>query len=271
MKPNANVVPIIIKKKVVGGGGHHGGAWKVAYADFVTAMMAFFIVLWLMNASPEAQEAIGGYFRDPSGVGKMRGSSLGGNGEGLILDKAGMEDVQKKIEQAIKKTPEFQKIMKDNVQMMVTGEGLRIELLETEKGLFFESGSPAPSKQGQELIVKLAHELGKLPNPLVIEGHTDSKPFSQAGQYSNWELSTDRANAARRLMLTSGLRPDQVKQVRGYSDQKLRHINDPEAASNRRVSVIVRYSAEDRKEGALMPEKPVTADAHAAPAEAKGH
>lgn len=232
--------PILIIRKSGGHGGHHGGAWKVAYADFVTAMMALFIVMWLLNSSDKVKQAVAGYFNDPTGYGKQIGSGQAGSGETLAVKKDDMGDLSHKLEQAMKEIPEFQQI-KDNVRMTVTGEGLRIELLETEKGMFFQSGSPKPSQAGQDLLATMAQELGQLPNNLVIEGHTDSKPFSNGGSYSNWELSTDRANSARRLMASSGLRPDQVVQVRGFADQRLFKKDDPTNPSNRRVSVIVQY------------------------------
>ncbi|MFM2125599.1 MAG: hypothetical protein RL328_2050 [Acidobacteriota bacterium] len=235
-----NTAPIIIIKKKGGHGGHHGGAWKVAYADFVTAMMALFIVLWLLNSSAQVKDAISAYFNDPSGTGKERGSSSVGAGESLALNKDDMPNLKEKLEQALKQSPDFEKL-KDNVKMSVTGDGLRVEMLESEKGMFFQSGSPAPSDTGKELIVLLAQELGKLPNDLLIEGHTDSKPFGANAEYTNWELSSDRANAARRLMEMSGLRPGQVVQVRGFADHNLREPDKPGAASNRRVSVIVKY------------------------------
>ncbi len=232
--------PIIVIRKKSGHGGHHGGAWKVAYADFVTAMMALFIVLWLMSSSDQAKKAIGGYFNDPTGFGKQVGSTMAGSGESLAITKTEMSEIKDKIEQAMRKAPEFQKLEK-NIQVTVTGEGLRIELLETDKGMFFESGKPKPSKFGEDLLQRLAAELGKLPNKVLIEGHTDSAAFSGEG-YSNWELSADRANAARRLMQESGLRSDQVTQVRGFADQRLRVPKDPTDPSNRRISVIVQYA-----------------------------
>lgn len=232
--------PIIIIKKKVAHAGHHGGAWKVAYADFVTAMMAFFIVMWLMNSSVKIRKAISVYFTDPSGSGQMSGSAQAGTGEALTITKDRMEHLKDDLEQAFKRSPEFEKL-KNYVQMSVTGEGLRIELLENEQGMFFQSGSPKPSDLGEEMLIRMSEQLGTLPNPLLIEGHTDSKPFGTRGDYTNWELSADRANAARRIMEAHGIRPGQVSQVRGFADQNLRNKNDPEAASNRRVSVIVRY------------------------------
>jgi chemotaxis protein MotB len=236
------VQPIIIIKKKINHGGHHGGAWKVAYADFVTAMMALFIVLWLLNSSEQVKESISAYFNDPSGSGKLKGSSSVGAGEALSVNKDNMDNLKEKLEQALKQSPNFEKL-KDNVKMSVTGDGLRVEMLESENGMFFQSGSPSPSDTGEELIMKLAKELGELPNDLLIEGHTDSKSFGANTAYTNWELSSDRANAARRLMEKSGLRPGQVVQVRGFADHNLREPDNPLAASNRRVSVIVKYQA----------------------------
>src|ERR1700742_642483 len=190
--------PIIIIKKKGGHAGHHGGAWKVAYADFVTAMMALFIVLWLMNSSKQIQEAVGGYFKDPSGTSKMVGTDQNGSGESFALSKEDMPKLKEELQKAVRKMTDFDKLQ-SHLEMTVTAEGLRIELLESENGMFFETGSPTPSASGRDLLTTLARELGKLPNKISIEGHTDSKPYATQGEYSNWELSTDRANAARRL------------------------------------------------------------------------
>lgn len=234
--------PIIVIKKKINHGGHHGGAWKVAYADFVTAMMALFIVLWLMSSSEQVKKAIGGYFLDPKGKGKQLGSTMAGSGESLSLSKMDMSQVKEKIEQAMRKAPEFA-ALKEHITITVTGEGLRIELLETEKGMFFGSGVAAPSEFGADLLKRFASELGKLPNGVLIEGHTDSAPFRSEKGYTNWELSVDRANSARRMMQENGLRPDQITQVRGYADQRLRNEADPTDPSNRRISVIVQYTS----------------------------
>jgi len=235
----ANTPTIIIKKKI-SHGGHHGGAWKVAYADFVTAMMALFIVLWLMNSSKQLQEAVGGYFKDPSGNSKKVGTDQRGSGDNFMLKKDDMPKLKEQLQKAVRKLNDFDKL-KNQIQMTVTGEGLRIELLETASGTFFGSGSAQPNQDGKELLTLLAAELGKLPNKLSVEGHTDSKPYAGARGYGNWELSADRANAARRLMQQSGVRGDQVSQVRGYADQRLRMPQDPFDPSNRRISVIVQY------------------------------
>lgn len=267
---NQQQAPIIVIKKKGGHGGHHGGAWKVAYADFVTAMMALFIVLWLLNSSVQVRKAISAYFNDPSGTGKESGSASAGTGETMSVSKDDMDNLKDKLEQAIKQKPEFKKL-KDYVQLSVTGEGLRVELLESEKGMFFQSGSSMPSEMGEELISKLADQLVKLPNTLLIEGHTDAKPFHSRSDYSNWELSTERANAARRIIEAHGSRPGQIVQVRGFADQNLRDKEHPEDAKNRRVSVIVRYqeapSDDDGKESA---QGESGAKAEAKGAEAKG-
>src|SRR5579884_1216641 len=241
-QPGGEQAPVIVIKKKKGGhGGHHGGAWKVAYADFVTAMMALFIVLWLMNANEQVKQAVGGYFRDPTGHGKETGTTKSNNGDALKLNRSDMTHIKEKIENAMKQMPELEQIKK-HVDMTVTGEGLRIELLENEKGVFFESGSPKPTGFGQETLEVLAKEIGKLPNRVLIEGHTDSRPFVSRAGYSNWELSADRANSARQIMQATGLRADQVSQVRGFADQRLRKPDHPEEASNRRISLTIQYT-----------------------------
>lgn len=232
--------PIIILKKKGGHGGHHGGAWKVAYADFVTAMMALFIVLWLLNSSKQIQEAVGGYFKDPTGTSKKVGSNMAGNGENFVLTRDNMPQLKEQLQQAMKQVTDFEKL-KSHIEMTVTAEGLRIELSESASGTFFDSGSTKLRSDGAGLLITLAQELSKLPNKLSIEGHTDSHPYAPSAAYSNWELSSDRANAARRVMQANGIRPDQVTQVRGFADQRLRKPDDPLDPANRRISVIVQY------------------------------
>jgi chemotaxis protein MotB len=232
--------PIIILKKKGGHGGHHGGAWKVAYADFVTAMMALFIVLWLLNSSKQIQVAVGGYFKDPTGTSKKVGSNMVGAGENFILTRDNMPKLKDQLQKAMQQLTDFEKL-KNHIEMTVTTEGLRIELSESATGTFFDSGSPKLNNDGQELLIMLAQELGKLPNQLSIEGHTDSKPYAPSATYSNWELSADRANSARRIMQANGIRADQVTQVRGFADQRLRKPDAPLDPSNRRISLIVQY------------------------------
>src|SRR5579864_675628 len=232
--------PIIIIKKKSGHGGHHGGAWKVAYADFVTAMMALFIVLWLLNTSKQIQEAIGGYFKDPTGTAKKVGSNMVGAGENFILTRDNMPKLKEQLQQAMKQMADFEKL-KNHIEMTVTTEGLRIELSESATGTFFDNGSAKLNDDGREMLITLADELGQLPNKLSIEGHTDSKPYAPSAAYGNWELSSDRANAARRIVQANGIRADQVTQVRGFADQRLRKPDNPLDPANRRISIIVQY------------------------------
>jgi chemotaxis protein MotB len=251
--------PIIIKRKAAHAG-HHGGAWKVAYADFVTAMMALFIVLWLMNSSKQIQVAVGGYFKDPSGSAKMVGSNMHGSGENFSLTKDNMPLLRDQLQQAIRKVANFEKLSKQ-VEMTITAEGLRIELMESKEGTFFEVGKSKPNASGQQLLSALAAEIGRLPNRVYIEGHTDAKPYDSP-TYTNWELSVDRANEARRLMQQNGLGASQVLQVRGYADQRLRKPNDPEDPSNRRISVIVRYQEPAESAPAEVPPTKVAETHH---------
>jgi chemotaxis protein MotB len=240
----AETQEIIIIKKKSGHAGHHGGAWKVAYADFVTAMMALFIVLWLLSASKEVQVAVGGYFRDPRGSGKLVGTNNNGSADFVALKKDDMLKLKEDILKSIHHVDPLDKL-KGQIEITITQEGLRIELMESAKGTFFESGSSQPTLALRELLSVLAQELGKLPNKISIEGHTDAKPYSQIKTYDNWDLSTDRANAARRLMQGNGVLPGQLSQVRGFADQQLRLPKKPEDPSNRRISVIVQHLVKD--------------------------
>ena len=222
---------------------HRGGAWKVAYADFVTALMALFIVLWMMNSGTKVKQSVSGYFRDPRGYTRTLGAGAGSSGEGLAVHQNNVRTVQEQIESAMRKMPEFRSI-RNNVLFSVTGEGLRIDLLETEQGLFFATGNTAPTPSGEHLLGVLAEELSKMPNQLVIEGHTDARPFRNStlsSRYTNWELAADRANAARRILHTSGVRPEQVVETRGFAAQRLLDPKDPDSPRNRRISVVVKF------------------------------
>ena len=222
--------------------GHRGGAWKVAYADFITALMALFIVLWLLNSTREVREAVSGYFRDPNGQAKNTGSGRAGTGEALAVNRDSISELRRKLEQSMRDLTGFEKFAQ-YVQFTVTGEGLRIELMEKDDGMFFESGSPHPTDIGEQLFGALAGQLGSLPNLIAIEGHTDGRPFrvQEPSTYGNWELSFDRANMARRVMLVHGLRSSQVWEIRGYADRQMLNPGDPYSSRNRRVSIIVKY------------------------------
>lgn len=240
--------PIIVIKKKGGHGGHHGGAWKVAYADFVTALMSLFIVLWLMGSSTKVKKAVAGYFNDPKGTGELLGTTMSGTGEGTaeaIKDASTkkLEELKEKLEEEIKARKDLEKLDKQ-IEITVTSEGLRIELIEGKDGTFYERGSAKLSINGQNLLTLLGAELKTLPNSLLIEGHTDATPYSNNDAYSNWDLSADRANSARRLLQQDGVRSNQVTQVRGYADQMLRVKNNPTDPSNRRVSILVKNDTE---------------------------
>jgi chemotaxis protein MotB len=223
---------------------HSSGAWKVAYADFATALMALFIVLWMMSASEKVKTSISGYFKDPRAYARAAGSRTSAGPAEAAGPRDRMEEIRKQLEHALTVMPEFAQL-RDHVKFSVTGEGLRIDLLENEQGMFFVSGSAEPTEAGQHLLRVLAAETAQLPNRLVIEGHTDARPFRNAGPatgYSNWELATDRANAARRLLHGYGVRPEQVVEVRGYADQQPFNAKDLFDARNRRISVVVRFT-----------------------------
>jgi chemotaxis protein MotB len=243
-KPGAPI--IIIRKRSADHDDEHGGAWKVAYADFVTAMMALFIVLWLLSASEKVQKAVGGYFLDPTGKGRQTGTTNAGAGETLTLNRQDLQHLKEKLEEVLRQIPAFQH-MEKQIRITLTTEGLRVDLIETERGLFFETGNPNPSEAGIELLKVLAAELAKLPNKIAIEGHTDSRPYGRS-DYSNWELSADRANAARRVLAEFGMAENRISQVRGFADQRLMKKDDPTNPSNRRISIIVRNIGLDGQE-----------------------
>jgi len=249
------VQPIIVIKKKAAHGAHHSTAWKVALADFMTAMFALFLVLWLVNQDDEIKENVQSYFQDPVGFMKGKGAGVMKSGKSPVDSKSkGVKDVSsilererkilvsmsKKIEESLKEMPELKGLM-DYVEIEITHEGLRIQLIDgskDRKSNFFDLGSATLKPRSSLLLTAVAKELGNIPNPIVIEGHTDSKPFSGQDGYSNWELSSDRANSARKLMETAGLRAGQVVEVRGYADRLLRLAKNPNDPRNRRVAII---------------------------------
>jgi len=263
--------PRIIKKKQVHHGGH-GGAWKVAYADFVTAMMALFIVLWIMGQSQAIRQNVAQYFKNPGilpgATGVMETSDISGKiptpghsqelqtptpiKPDMASDRGSLEEVKKRITEVIAQLPELGRL-KDQILLEITDEGLRIELLDKENSHFFDIGSANLKSETKELLQHIAQELGKLPNRLIVEGHTDSRPYGSQN-YTNWELSADRANAARRLMEGAKLRPGQVTSVRGYADRRLRNPQDPMDVQNRRVGIIVMFPDKSKTEPLKIPQ-----------------
>ena len=207
-------------------------------------MMAFFMVMWLMASSDQVKKSIAAYFLDPQGKKHEVGSGgASGSGKSLYLSVDDMKQLKEKLQESMKSLPAVEKL-KDQITMTITGEGLRIELVENSKGIFFGSGNAQPTSVGEAAIRMLATELGKLPNAIVLEGHTDAVTYGDSNTYTNWELSADRANEARRLMQANGVRANQIKQIRGYGDQSLRNPSNPLDPSNRRISVIVLYGDE---------------------------
>lgn len=260
----------IVKKKVVHGG-HHGGSWKVAYADFVTAMMAFFLVMWIISMDQATREKIEDYFNDPAsattskaGISSLAAGGISPIATGFIgamdgrtwgsLAQEAQEDRFKRVKDKLKQKLEQQKLgakpdlskLINQVEVKVTQAGLLVELTEAGEGTFFQSGSAQMPADARRVVGLVGAELGKLANPVVIEGHTDVVPYGRTG-YSNWELSADRANAARRVMLDSGLRPEQVTEVRGYADRKLRDPAHPHSAVNRRVTIRVAFQIPNQR------------------------
>ena len=252
--------PIIIIKKKGGHGGYHGGAWKVAYADFVTAMMALFLVLWILGLNQNVRQSIAAYFNNPTGVMKttIGGASKIGIGvqesgihPSIIPSQPSKSDIdtqnlrfmrtKKKLEKMINNSSEFKKLSK-NISITITSEGLRIELLENQQSLFFKRGSAVLEPSTAHLLAKIATVIRQMPNKIMIEGYTDAKPYvgGLAG-YSNWELSSDRANSARRAMANT-LKSNQVEEIRGYGPTHLRDPAHPFAYVNRRVSILVTYN-----------------------------
>jgi len=239
---------------------HHGGAWKVALADFMTAMFALFLVLWLVNQSSDVKAAVAGYFADPLGRAKEFGSSImpgqGAPQERMprVVDPSSVVDMRRQqlgqlaqqLKQRLAAIPELQSLA-SKVDIQLTAEGLRIQLLEDPKGVFFQTGSADLSQNGREMLQMIGGELARLPNEMRIEGHTDARPYSGNSTYTNWELSADRANAARRI-LTQNCVPDaRILQIRGLADRQLRVPEDPLSASNRRISILVMF--DDRVAG----------------------
>ncbi|MFQ6008456.1 MAG: flagellar motor protein MotB [Candidatus Zixiibacteriota bacterium] len=268
MAENTTVQPIIIRKKKGEHGGHHGGAWKVAFADFMTAMMAFFLVMWLVGQKDEVKQAVAGYFRDP-GKFKVEGSSGMLKGSQSVIpaeaptigvntnpseravkpssdERNELTVAARNILHELEKHEAFNRL-RENVKLQLTSDGMRIILNESENSpAFFEPGSAKLLRKSAVILITIARELGKLRNHIVIEGHTDAA-FAGDKDYTNWELSTDRANAARQLMEASGLYKGQVQEVRGYADKFPMIKDNPLDERNRRVSIVVLYPTRESK------------------------
>lgn len=238
--------PIIIKKikKVQAGG--HGGSWKVAYADFVTALMAFFLLLWLLSmVSPDKRAVVSQYFKHFN-IFKEQGSSPF-SGSSKVLAKQGgdidiaraaqfnAENLKRKIKSAVERKL---KSVESQVMVDITDAGVRIQITDEEGSVMFQKGSAQPTQKAREILALLSESIKDTHNKIVVEGHTDSVPY-RGDQITNWELSTSRASAARRELETNGIAPSRIARVVGYSDQELLIKEDPENPRNRRISIIL--------------------------------
>src|SRR5579875_2955778 len=248
-----NEAVILVKKRSRVHAAHHGGAWKVAYADFVTALMSLFIVLWLTSTSEAVKQSVAQYFNDPRGTSTLKGTNLNGSGQMMALDRAGMEKQREHLLHAAQQMPNFDRL-KNQVEITAEQDGLRIELIEQPGGTFFELGSADPTPALRGFLQAISPELGKLPNRISIEGHTDALRYSDDSRYTNWELSADRANAARRLMQANGVQPGQVAEVRGFADQLPRRPDKPGDPSNRRITLIISPVYPALPESTITPE-----------------
>jgi len=254
---HGNEEPIVVKKGKKCDHGHHGGAWKVAYADFVTAMMALFIVLWVLAQTEEVRTAVAHYFQNPTILG-ISGSKTFMKGQGPGTGKVDVEqEIKSELNQkneermllkrkgieilgALEANPELSSIL-SQIEIKVTDDGLRIELLDS-KSSFFESGSAKLKPKAKKILYLIGQQLSELNNKIVVEGHTDAKPYPPNNRgYNNFDLSTDRANSARRILEQAGVSAEQIDEVRGYADHRLRDPEHPFDKINRRISILVKY------------------------------
>jgi chemotaxis protein MotB len=277
--------PIIVKRVKKGGHGHHGGAWKIAYADFVTAMMAFFLLMWLLGSTTEGdKKGIADYFQSPLKIALLASGSGAGDASHVIkgggedmsrsagqvkrgdidskrktvnlqalkaeqvrAEIARLEQLKGKIEQKIEQSPKLA-AMKSQIRLDMTADGLRIQIVDENQRPMFASGSAVVQPYMRELLREIGGVLAEVPNRLTLEGHTDAAPFAGGALgYGNWELSADRANASRRELNAGGLPEDRMLRVQGLAASLPFEPKDPLAATNRRISIIVmNREAEDR-------------------------
>lgn len=291
--------PIVIKKIKKGDHGHHGGAWKVAYADFVTAMMAFFLLMWLLNATTKEQkEGISDYFNQTPLVVSAVTSGSGGVMGGLTVSPDGAKkndsspmvdplnaksaksakelsddelnkEKQKREEASfadVKKkieeamsSPDFKELAK-NLKIDMTPEGLRIQIVDQDGESMFPSGSAIPFDKTKKLLTKVAEVIRDLPNQLSIRGHTDGAKYSDPNGYTNWELSAERANSSRRVLTENGVRIDKISNVVGKADTDHYIPDNPLDPQNRRISIILLRDSLAREKGSVNTTNKVTKD-----------
>lgn len=287
--------PIVIKRIKKVAGGHHGGAWKIAYADFVTAMMAFFLLMWLLGSSTKSQlEGISEYFKTPLKVAMTGGSSIGetssilkGGGTDLTrqhgevkkgeikddiqakkiikerIERIKLEGLKKKIEEAIENNPSLKKFS-NQLLLDITSDGLRIQIVDEQNRPMFALGKAELQPYTKTILREIGKMLNDVENKISLSGHTDGKPFPSGDKgYSNWELSADRANASRRELIIGGMDPNKMLQVIGLSSAVLFDKNEPLNPINRRISIVV---MNERAEKAVtMDEQTIDIDMQAEP------
>jgi chemotaxis protein MotB len=277
--------PIIIKRVKKGGHAAHGGAWKIAYADFVTAMMAFFLLMWLLGSTAEGdKKGIADYFNSPLKISLLGGGSGSGDSSSVLkgggtdlsrtdgqvkkgdidakrktlqlkalkadqrrAEVARLESLKKKVEDVIAANPKLE-ALKSQIRLEMTRDGLRIQIVDEQNRPMFDSGSAVVKSYMRDLLREIGAVLAEVPNRLTLEGHTDAQPFGGGERgYSNWELSSDRANASRRELGAGGLPQERVLLVQGLASSVPFDLADPSSAVNRRISIIVmNREAEDR-------------------------
>jgi chemotaxis protein MotB len=291
-----NNQPIIVKRVKKVAAGHHGGAWKIAFADFATAMMAFFMVMWLMSvATPEQKKLISGYFKDPIGFSESASPyviDLGGSptpapdrtlnqpvddqteGEQVEIEPAQLaaeqaeamaEELERErlelllqeLQTKVEENPQLQRF-KDQILFDITQDGLRIQIVDAENRPMFDSGSARLQPYFEDILLALSDTIRAVPNKISISGHTDAKPFSGRGDFGNWELSADRANAARRVLVAGGYDEEQVARVVGYASSALFDRENPLNPVNRRIDITVltkkaQRAIEGEQDGAVEP------------------
>lgn len=303
-----NNQPILVKRVKKVAGGHHGGAWKIAFADFATAMMAFFLVMWLMSsATPEQKKAISGYFQDPIGFTESASPyviDLGGTptpapdrtlnpelkdapdaqeaavdsqddkvevdaqqAESLAeqIERERLELLLQELQTKVEENPELQKF-KDQILFEITQDGLRIQIMDAENRPMFALGSARLQPYFEDILLILAETIKAVPNKISVSGHTDAKPFAGDGEFGNWELSANRANAARRTLVAGGYPDERVARVVGYASSALFDRNDPFNPVNRRIDIIVltkkaQRAIEGEQDGDGMAEPPAPTEA----------
>ncbi len=306
-----NNQPILVKRVKKIAGGHHGGAWKIAFADFATAMMAFFMVMWLMSsATPEQKKAISGYFQDPIGFTESASPyviDLGGTptpapdrtlnpelkdapdsaeaavdaksdqaendsekisdnmAEALAeqVERERMELLLQELQTKVDEDPQLQKF-KDQILFEITQDGLRIQIMDAENRPMFDIGSARLQPYFEDILLILAETIKAVPNKISVSGHTDAKPFAGQAEFGNWELSANRANAARRTLVAGGYPDERVARVVGYASSALFDRNDPFNPVNRRIDIVVltkkaRQAIEGAQDGGAAEHAPTEA------------